>query len=112
MKKETLRCSFCEKSHFELPMMFKGPSGVSICSDCIKFCIDVLVFEFKHSPMASGNPHALEKSDYHRTEPAAENAPPKSIDKEELSKTPKERQPASKLRFPSGKRRSKKGKGR
>ena len=39
--KETLFCSFCGKSQFEVKKLIAGPA-VFICNECIELCMDVI----------------------------------------------------------------------
>ncbi len=41
---DPLRCSFCEKSHHEVPKLIAGP-GVFICNECIELCVEILADE-------------------------------------------------------------------
>ena len=39
---EPLRCSFCNKSQFEVRKLIKGvDQGVYICNECIDLCNDI-----------------------------------------------------------------------
>ena len=35
-----MRCSFCNKTQFELRKLVSGP-GVAICDECISICVDI-----------------------------------------------------------------------
>ena len=35
-------CSFCGKNEDQVPMMFSGPSGVNICSECVNSCVSLI----------------------------------------------------------------------
>jgi ATP-dependent Clp protease ATP-binding subunit ClpX len=38
----TLKCSFCHKSHRDVQRLIAGPPGVSICDECVRVCQAVL----------------------------------------------------------------------
>ncbi len=39
--KDTLFCSFCGKSQYEVKKLIAGPA-VFICNECVELCIDVI----------------------------------------------------------------------
>jgi ATP-dependent Clp protease ATP-binding subunit ClpX len=41
-RNSTLSCSFCSKTQQQEIKIITGPSGVYICSDCIKLCLDII----------------------------------------------------------------------
>ncbi|CZV40381.1 ClpX C4-type zinc finger protein [Enterobacter asburiae] len=46
----THKCSFCGIDDKSLKgVMIAGP-GVSICSDCVKLCVDIVFEKFKEAP--------------------------------------------------------------
>jgi len=47
-KKDTLYCSFCGKSQFEVKKLIAGPA-VFICNECIELCVDVIKEDSKES---------------------------------------------------------------
>ena len=47
-KKDTLYCSFCGKSQFEVKKLIAGPA-VFICNECIELCLDVIKEDNKES---------------------------------------------------------------
>jgi hypothetical protein len=44
---ETLNCSFCAKSQFDILKLVAGP-GVYICNECIDLCNEIIVQELDH----------------------------------------------------------------
>jgi ATP-dependent Clp protease ATP-binding subunit ClpX len=45
--KLSLHCSFCGKSHTEVPKLIAGP-GVYICKGCVEKCNEILSKEENH----------------------------------------------------------------
>jgi ATP-dependent Clp protease ATP-binding subunit ClpX len=48
----TLYCSFCGKSQYELRKLIAGPT-VHICNECVELCMDIIVEENNSSPVKS-----------------------------------------------------------
>jgi len=48
-EKQTLYCSFCGKSQFEVKKLIAGPS-VFICNDCVSLCTDIIKEETTSAP--------------------------------------------------------------
>ena len=38
MKKETMKCSFCQKERSEAKKLISGPADAYICDECVKLC--------------------------------------------------------------------------
>ena len=54
-KKETPKCSFCQKSQREVEKIIEGPKRVYICSDCVRLCLDIIHENAQNSTMHLGN---------------------------------------------------------
>ena len=39
--KNTLYCSFCGKSQYEVRNLIAGPLAVFICNECVELCMDI-----------------------------------------------------------------------
>ncbi len=39
--KDVMRCSFCNKSQFEIRRMVAGPHAI-ICDECVQVCVEIL----------------------------------------------------------------------
>ena len=42
MKKETMKCSFCQKERSEAKKLISGPADAYICDECVKLCHDIM----------------------------------------------------------------------
>lgn len=56
---ETLHCSFCAKSQFEVRKLIAGP-GVFICDECTGLCTQIIADEMQRAeaPTRPGSPEA------------------------------------------------------
>ncbi|MGC6508685.1 MAG: ATP-dependent Clp protease ATP-binding subunit ClpX [Myxococcota bacterium] len=41
-RKNTPKCSFCQKTQSEVDKIIEGPKRVYICSDCVRLCLDII----------------------------------------------------------------------